>query len=114
MTDNAVKTALEAEEKILSSEAERYLYEMREKAYYDYKSGMYFARQVGFAEGFAKSYAECLAEACADREEGIKLGYLLAVKELLGMKIPVSIICEGTGLSKEKVEMIRKCLMRKS
>ncbi len=50
MTDAAVKSALEAEEKFLSVEAERYLYEMREKAYYDYKSGMYSARQDGIEQ----------------------------------------------------------------
>ncbi len=95
MTDNAVRSALEAEKKFLSVDAERYLYEMRERAYYDHESAMYSTRQDGI-------------------EFGMEQERMQTAERLFGMGMSAEIVCEGTGLSSEKVEEIRKCLMRNS
>ncbi len=92
MTDAAVRSALEAEKKFLSVDAKRYLYEMRERAYYDHESAMYSARQ-----------------------DGMEMANIRTAENLFGMGMSAEIVCEATGLSSEKVEEIRqRRLMRKS
>ena len=59
------------------------------------------AKQEGKAEGLAEGKAEGLAEGKA---EGEKLKAIEIAKNLLNSKIPLNIIIESTGLTKEEIE----------
>ena len=89
--DSAIQKASEKQEYVLSDEEALRIYEMREKAEWDYLAAQKRALRLGREEGLAK---------------GLEEGKLEIARKMKNAEKPFSEISEFTGLSPEVIDSL--------
>ena len=109
--DSAIQKASEKQEHILSDEEALRIYEMREKAEWDYlaaqKRALRLGREEGLAKGLEEGHEKGRKEGRAEgRMEGRSENTLEIARKMKIAEKPFSEISEFTGLSPEVIESL--------
>ena len=115
--DFELSKAIEELKRMNLTETEEEVYEARQKAIWDYNSQMLAAKEDGFEQGKEeglkvgkeKGLEEGIKEGIKEgREEGREEEKINIVKKLLKKGMVIGEISEITGMTKEKIEKIKK------
>jgi predicted transposase/invertase (TIGR01784 family) len=111
--DTAIKKAYEKMTSVMQSKEALRIYQMREKAVYDYNSGMSFAKREGLKEGEEKGLKKGLKKGKLEglkegEERGLKKGIALIAINLKQEGFSIEQIAHFTGKTTEEVIKIFK------
>ena len=103
--NKSVEKAKKILEEISSDERERYLAELRQKYIMDQNAIQEYGYCRGIEEGVEIGKRDGIE---IGKNDGIQFEKIETAKKMLTKKMPIDVIIEITGLSKEEIEKVEK------
>ncbi|MDR1858085.1 MAG: hypothetical protein LBQ69_01295, partial [Treponema sp.] len=98
--DSAIKMANDRQAHVSGDEETRQLYEMRQKAWWDWNSSINHARREGKEEGQKEGHKE-------GHKEGLAEGKIEIARNALAKGYTLEQVCDITGLDPQAIEKLK-------